>query len=84
MKKVFLDLFRMGFFRAAHGWVPKRPSLLKICRTYPTMMKLGTVIPYLKKIQKLYETRDALLEFCWHKYFFTGNQQILLYQKIQI
>ena len=64
MKKVFLDLFRMGFFGAAHGWGPKRSSLLKICHTYPTMMKLGTVIPYLKKIQKLYETRDALLEFC--------------------
>ena len=31
----------MGFFGAAHG-----------THTYPTMMKLGTVIPYLKKIQK--------------------------------
>ena len=30
-------------------------SLPKICLTYPTMMKLGTVIPYLKKIQKLYK-----------------------------
>ena len=30
----------------------KRP-LPKICHAYPTMMKLGTVIPYLKKIQKI-------------------------------
>ena len=30
----------------------KRPTLPKIRHTYPTMMKLGTVIPYLKKIQK--------------------------------
>ena len=35
-----------------------------ICHTYPTMMKLGTVIPYLKKIQKIYESRDTPLEFC--------------------
>ena len=52
--------------------------------TYYTMMKLGTVIPYLKKTQKLYESRDALIEFCRHHHFFTGNQQILLYQEIQI
>ena len=25
-----------------------------------------------------------LPEFCWHQHFFTGNQQILLYQEIQI
>ena len=36
----------------------------KICHAYPTMMKLGTVILYLKKIQKIYESRDNLLEFC--------------------
>ena len=29
-----------------------------------TMMKLGTVIPYLKKIQKIYESRDTLPNFC--------------------
>ena len=44
-----LTLFRMGFFGAAHAWSP----LPKICRTYPTMMKLGTVIPYLRKIQEI-------------------------------
>ena len=55
-----LTLFRMGIFRAAHP---------KICHTYPTMMKLGTVIPYPKKIQKIYESRDTPLEFCWHQHF---------------
>ena len=49
-----------------------------ICHTYPTMMKLSTVIPFLKKIQKLYESRDTPLDF------FTENQQILLYQEIHI
>ena len=57
-----LILFRMGFFRAAHGWGrPKRSPLPKIRHTYPTMMKVGTVIPYPKKIQKMYEPRDKPL-----------------------
>ena len=61
-----LTLFRMGFFGAAHGWGgAKRPSPLpKICHTYPTMMKFGTVIPYLKRIQKICESRDKPREFC--------------------
>ena len=40
------------------------PTLPKIRHTYPTMMKLGTVIPYLRKIQKMYKSRDTFLEFC--------------------
>ena len=44
----------MGFFGAAHGWGgrAKRLSLPKICHTYPTVMKLGTVIPYPKRSKK--------------------------------
>ena len=42
----------------------KKAPLPKICHTYPIMMKLGTVIPYLKKIQKIYESRDAPPDFC--------------------
>ena len=61
-----------------------KSPLLNICHTCPTMMKLGTVIHYPKKIQKIYESRDTPLDFCLHQYFFTGNQQILLYQEIQI
>ena len=81
----FLTQFRMDLFGAAHGWRgPKRPSLSKICHTYLTLMKLGTVIPYLKKIQKIYESRDTPLEFCWHQHFFTENQQFLVYQEIQV
>ena len=45
------------------GWA-KRPHLTKICHTYSTMMKSGTVMPYLKKIQKIYESRDTHREFC--------------------
>ena len=62
----------------------KKAPLPKICHTYPIMMKLGTVIPYLKKIKKIHESRDTPPDFCWHQHFFTKNQQILLYQEIQI
>ena len=47
----------MGFFEAGQGMGggggAKRPTLLKICHASPTMMKLGTVIPYQKKIKKI-------------------------------
>ena len=39
-----------------------RQKAPKICHIYPTMMKLGSVIPYLKNIQQLYESRDTPLE----------------------
>ena len=58
----------MDIFGVAYGWGggggAKRPPLRKICLTYPNTMKLGTVIPYLKKIQKKYKSRDTPLEFC--------------------
>ena len=50
-----LTLSRMCIFRAADGWGDLLPSLPKICHTYRKMMKLGTVIPYLRKIKKMYE-----------------------------
>ena len=88
LKNVFLTLFRMYFFGTSYRWVgeggAKGYTLPKICHTYPAMMKLGTVIPYLRRICKIYESRDKPLEFCWHQYFSTKNQQILLYQEIQI
>ena len=34
-------------------------------------MKLGTVLRYLKKIKKIYESRETSLEFCWHQHFST-------------
>ena len=42
----------MGNFGAAYGLGGQKDPLPKICHTYPTMMKLDTVIPYLKKVQK--------------------------------
>ena len=49
----------------------KRSTLPKICHTYSKMMKLGTVIPYLKKTQKYmnYVTHplisDDIIIFHW-------------------
>ena len=62
---MILALFRMNLHEAA----PERneaptPPPPKICYTYPTMMKPGTLIPYLKNVQKLYKSRDKFLKFC--------------------
>ena len=58
----------MVFFGAAHEWggalwLP----LPKICHTYATIIKLGTVISYLRKIQKMYKSRDTSLAFFHRK-----------------
>ena len=82
----------MGLFGAAHGWgwgggegSKKSPPLPKICHTYPIMMKLDILIPYLKKIQKKYiDHVTHPLSSADISIFFAGNQQILLYQEIQI
>ena len=55
---------QMGLFGAADGWGGPKSPLPKICYTYPAMMKLCTVIPYLKEIQKIYESRDTPHESC--------------------
>ena len=57
---VNLTLFRIDIFGAAQGWGGPLP---KICHTYSTMMKLGTVIPYVKKILKIYGSRDTPPDF---------------------
>ena len=56
----------MGPFTAMEkggGGGGKKAPLPKIYHRYPAMMKLGTVIPYLKKIKKIYESRARALEF---------------------
>ena len=61
-----LTLSGWGLFGAAHGWGDLfAPSPLpNIFQTYPTMIKLGTVVPYLNKIQKINESRDTPREAC--------------------
>ena len=59
-----LTLLRMSLFGAAHVWRGQKGPLPKTCHTYSTMMKLDTVIPCLKKIQKLFESGDTPLWIC--------------------
>ena len=56
----------------------KKAPLPKIFHTF------GAVIIYLKKIQKIYESRDTPLESANIRIFFIRNQKILQYQEIQI
>ena len=43
------------------GQVQKGSPLPNICHIYPTMMKLGVVISYFKKIQKINKSRNNLV-----------------------
>ena len=63
-KEIFLNPIQDGFFQGCSrmGGEAKRPLVPKICRTNPAMIKLGTVIPYLKEIQNKYESRATPLE----------------------
>ena len=58
-----VNLFRMDLFAPPPPPSPLSP-VFKFCCTNPTIMKLGKVIPYPKKIQKVYEPPDRTLEFC--------------------
>ena len=64
--------------KRGEGWVGGDENLSHISNNDETWH----IAPYLKKIQKIYQSRDIPLEFRWHQKFFTGNQQILLYQEI--
>ena len=46
------------------GVAGQKAPLPKISHTYSTMMKLGTVITYLKKSQKICNAHDMPLELC--------------------
>ena len=69
IKLIFLRMNHIsdGSFRGCSrmmgggGGGRKKAPVPKICHTYPTMMKLQTHIPYLKKIQKIYKSYDTLL-----------------------
>ena len=59
--KSFINPIEDGHFRGCSRKGFKKVTPPKI---YPTMMKLGTAIPYLRKIQNIYDTPP---DFCWHQ-----------------
>ena len=63
-KVYFLNPIQDGLFRGCSRMGRGGGFLPKIRHTYPTMIKLGTVIPCLRKIQKKFKPRDRSLEFC--------------------
>ena len=85
MVSVSLTLLIICLFGTAHGWGDQKDTpLLIICHIYPLVMKLGTVIPYLRKIKNIYKSCHTILDFYWQQHFFKVNKQILPYQEIQI
>ena len=86
-------IFRVTNIWPYSGWVfsglltdgqARKAPIPKFYHTYPTMMKLDTVIPYLKKFQKIYKSCDIssanIRIFSPEKIL----QQLLFYQEIQI
>ena len=62
----------MDLVGAAPRWVVGggiNALLPKTCYTYPTIMKLVTVVPCLKMIHKLDQSYETLLEFFSHQHF---------------
>ena len=71
----------MGLLTDGGGGKQKGP-LPKICSTYPTIMKLGAVTPYPKKIRKINESRDTPLISADISIFHLKSAT-MLYQEIQ-
>ena len=73
----------MGFWRGCSQMAGAKSPLPKICHTYPTMMKLGTVIPYLRRIKKKMNHMTQPLSSSEIN-IFSPKIKILFYQEIQM
>ena len=83
-----LGIINSNFFNPIQDWPfwgcsrmlgAKRSPLPKICHTsYNDETWYSCTVP--KEDSEIYTSRDTRREFCWHQHFFTGNQQLLLYQ----
>ena len=58
MQKEYLTLFKKGLFRGC--------SWREVQKALPSLksVKIGTVISYLRKNKKIYESLDTTYEFC--------------------
>ena len=77
----------MDLFMAVHGWGggggQKGLPLPKICDTFPVIMKVGTVIPYLRRYKKYLNRVTHRLSFA-DTSLFSPEITKFCYQDIQI
>ena len=82
---VLSTLFRMGFFGTADRWrTGKKVLSLKSVYTYPAMMKLSTVTPYLKKIQKIYKSRATSFSSANIRIFYRKSATFVISRKTDV
>ena len=67
-----------GPFRDWSRMRKQKGLLFKYYYTYPVVIELGTVIRYLKKIQKTYKSRNTHHELCWHQSFCHKSTIVIL------
>ena len=80
---VILKLFRMGVSGLLTDGEEKGNKFLT-CKMSLISYNEELCTVTLKRKKKKYESHDATLESFWHQHFFNRNQQLLIYQKIQI
>ena len=76
-----LTLFRIDLFRGSHEWGAKMPPFPKTCHTYPRMIKVGTVISHLRKIQKYIDHVKHPFSFADISNFSLENQNFCYIKK---
>ena len=72
-----------GRSRMGRGVAKKAPSLKNITHIVK-WWNLAQLYLTWRRSKNIYELRETSPEFYWQRQFFTGNQQILLYQEIKI
>ena len=64
LRWAFSKLLMDGGGEGGRGVGCRKALFSKIFHAYAAMMKLGTLIPYQEKIQKIYKSWDASIKFC--------------------
>ena len=82
----FFNPIQDGLFRGCSrmGGGKKAPTSLKSVTHMLQWWNLAQLYLTQRRSKKYMNHVTHPLEFCWHQHFFTANQQILLYQEVQI
>ena len=80
----YLTLFRMGLFGTAHGCRDQKgPHTYNLSHISCNNETWHSYTWPKEDLKNVWVTRYTF-ESCWHQHFLTVNQQILLYQEMQI